>query len=162
MNISSGIWPGKKKPGQRNNQEIKSSIIQIGYPLYDHGWLLNHGRGPIETAGVEQRSQLSDISPDTFYLAHAFSAESKAAIYEVMYRRDIRCSRSEPPSDEALAAIVQAAHHASSVGFMQPWNFVLMKEQRTKQQVALLFEQENALAATVYENERQKLYRSLK
>jgi hypothetical protein len=90
-----------------------ASIIQIGYPLYDHGWLLNHGRGPIKTAGVEQRSQLSDISPDTFYLAHAFSAESKAAIYEVMYRRrDIRCFRSEPPSDETLAAILQAAHHA--------------------------------------------------
>jgi hypothetical protein len=45
---------------------------------------------------------------------------------------------------------------------MQPWNFVLMKGQRTNRQVALLFEQENALAATIYENERQKLYRSLK
>ena len=106
---------------------------------------------------------MSDIPSDTSYLAHAFSPESKAAIYEVMYRRrDIRRFRSEPLPDETLAAILQAAHHAPSVGFMQPWNFVLIREQRTKQQVAALFEQENERASLVYDDERQKLYRSLK
>jgi hypothetical protein len=29
MNISSGIWPGKKKRGRCNYQEIKSSIIHM-------------------------------------------------------------------------------------------------------------------------------------
>ena len=106
---------------------------------------------------------MSETPPDTSYLAHAFSSESKAAIYEVIYRRrDIRRFRSESLPDETLAAILQAAHHAPSVGFMQPWNFVLIREQSTKQQVAALFEQEDALAAAVYDSERQKLYRSLK
>jgi len=106
---------------------------------------------------------MSNTSGDRSYLVHAFSTESKAAIYEVIYRRrDIRRFRSEPIPEETLAAILQAAHRAPSVGFMQPWNFVLIKEQSTKRQVSVLFERENALAATVYENERQQLYHSLK
>ena len=106
---------------------------------------------------------MSNTSEDPSYLVHAFSPESKAAVYEAIYRRrDIRHFRSEPTPEETLAAILQAAHHAPSVGFMQPWNFVLIQEESTKQQVAVLFERENALAATVYDNERQQLYRSLK
>jgi 5,6-dimethylbenzimidazole synthase len=138
---------------------------------------------------------MSNTSEDPSYLAHAFSPESKAAVYEAIYRRrDIRHFRSEPIPEETLAAILyqsairgtnlgqviwphhpslrnclserrlvlQAAHHAPSVGFMQPWNFVLIQEESTKQQVAVLFERENALTATVYDNERQQLYRSLK
>jgi len=106
---------------------------------------------------------MSDLSSDMPGSAHAFSMESKAAIYEVMYRRrDIRHFRPEPLPEETLAVILQAAHHAPSVGFMQPWNFVLIREQSTKEQVSALFEQENALAATVYNHERQQLYRRLK
>src|SRR5260370_21706641 len=106
---------------------------------------------------------MSNISRDTIFLAHAFLTESKAAVYEVIYgRSDIRRFRSEPIPEETLAAILQAAHRAPSVGFMQPWNFVLIKEQSIKRQVSVLFERENALAATVYENERQQLYHSLK
>jgi len=106
---------------------------------------------------------MSDLSSDMPGSVHAFSMESKAAIYEVMYRRrDIRRFRPEPLPEETLAVILQAAHHAPSVGFMQPWNFVLIREQSTKEQVSALFEQENALAATVYDHERQHLYRRLK
>jgi len=106
---------------------------------------------------------MSKTSEDPSSLAHAFSPESKAAIYEVISRRrDIRRFRSEPIPEETLVAILQAAHHAPSVGFMQPWNFVLIKEESIKRQVAALFERENALAATVYQNERQQLYHSLK
>src|SRR5258708_8312252 len=105
---------------------------------------------------------MSDLSSDRPSSVHAFSMESKAAIYEVMYRRrDIRRFRPEPIPEETLAAILQAAHRAPSVGFMQPWNFVLIKEQSIKRQVSVLFERENALAPTVYENERQQLYHTL-
>ncbi|HEY4033029.1 MAG TPA: 5,6-dimethylbenzimidazole synthase [Ktedonobacteraceae bacterium] len=106
---------------------------------------------------------MSDTSRDTSYLAHAFPTESKAAVYEVIYRRrDIRSFRPDPIPEETIVAILRAAHHAPSVGFMQPWNFVLIREQSTKQQVSALFERENALAAAVYGGERQQLYRSLK
>src|SRR6478609_2474415 len=104
-------------------------------------------------------ARMSNTSEDTSYLAHAFSTESKAAVYEAIYRRrDIRRFRSEPIPEETLVAILQAAHRAPSVGFMQPWNFIVIKEQKTKQQVSVLFERENAIAATCYEGERQQLY----
>src|SRR5579871_4937675 len=99
---------------------------------------------------------------DTPYLKNAFPPASKAAIYEVIYRRrDIHYFRPDPLPEEAIVSILQAAHHAPSVGFMQPWNFVLIKDKCIKQQVAAVFERENALAAKVYDNERQKLYHSL-
>jgi len=106
---------------------------------------------------------MSNTSRYPSYLAHAFSTESKAAVYDVIYRRrDIRRFRSEPIPEETLAAILQAAHHAPSVGFMQPWNFILIKDQEIKQKVSMLFERENAIAADLYENERKNLYCSLK
>ena len=39
-------------------------------------------------------------------------------------RRDVRAFRGEPIQDETLRRILRAAHHAPSVGFMQPWNFI--------------------------------------
>ena len=38
----------------------------------------------------------------------------------------------EPISDNTLTKILHAAHHAPSVGFSQPWNFVLIKDNNTK------------------------------
>jgi 5,6-dimethylbenzimidazole synthase len=49
-------------------------------------------------------------------------------LYEAIFkRRDIRAFRPDPLPDEALSRILDAAHHAGSVGFMQPWNFILVR-----------------------------------
>jgi 5,6-dimethylbenzimidazole synthase len=37
--------------------------------------------------------------------------------------------------DEVLARVLMAAHHAPSVGFMQPWNFLLVRSPEVKQRV---------------------------
>lgn len=84
-------------------------------------------------------------------------------VYEAIYsRRDIRHFRSDPVSDESLLRILDAAHHAGSVGFMQPWNFVVVREPATKDRVYELFSRENALAAENYSGSRRALYDSLK
>ena len=55
-------------------------------------------------------------------------------LYKAIYtRRDVRSHfTSRPVCDAVLAKILHAAHHAPSVGFSQPWNFILVKNEQTR------------------------------
>lgn len=84
-------------------------------------------------------------------------------LYEAIYsRRDVRRFLTEPIADDVLTRILDAAHHAGSVGFMQPWNFIVVRSQEVRQQVHDQFTRENARAAASYTGERRELYDSLK
>jgi 5,6-dimethylbenzimidazole synthase len=84
-------------------------------------------------------------------------------LYEAIYtRRDIRHFRSDPVPDDVFVRILRAAHHAGSVGFMQPWSFLLVRSLECRQRIVALFERENAKAAANYSGDRQELYSSLK
>jgi len=84
-------------------------------------------------------------------------------VYDAIYtRRDVREFRPDPVPDAALERVLRAAHHAPSVGFMQPWDFVLLRARATRERVRDSFAQENARAAARYTGERQALYKSLK
>ena len=84
-------------------------------------------------------------------------------VYEAIYsRRDVRHFRDDPIDDETLERILDAAHHAGSVGFMQPWNFIVIRDLELRRRVKTLFEQENARAAENYSGARRRLYESLK
>jgi 5,6-dimethylbenzimidazole synthase len=93
-----------------------------------------------------------------------FSDDERAAVYRVIFeRRDVRRNFVRKPIAAAvLGRILTAAHHAGSVGFMQPWDFVVIRERTTKRAVKQLFMQANAGAAMRYEGARATLYRSLK
>jgi 5,6-dimethylbenzimidazole synthase len=96
-------------------------------------------------------------------MSHAFPADERAAFYRVIEtRRDIRAFRSDPIPEDVLMKILGAAHHAPSVGLMQPWNFIVIHDRATKARVHTLFLQENAAAASNYEGARADLYRALK
>ena len=93
-----------------------------------------------------------------------FSDHERAAVYRVIFeRRDVRHNfLRRPIADDVLARILTAAHHAGSVGFMQPWDFVVIRQRATKRTVKQLFQKTNAQAAMRYEGTRATLYRSLK
>jgi 5,6-dimethylbenzimidazole synthase len=94
---------------------------------------------------------------------HAFSEEEQAAFYRAVFeRRDIRRFRPDPVPDATLARILEAAHHAPSVGFMQPWDFVLIRDREVRRQVHAAFQRANAEAVTCFEGERQQRYAALK
>lgn len=94
---------------------------------------------------------------------HAFSEEEKAALYRaIRERRDIRRFRSDPIPAATLARILDAAHHAPSVGFMQPWNFILIRDPATRQRVEAAFRRANAEALAQFSGERQQQYAGLK
>jgi|SRR5688572_1397020 len=93
-----------------------------------------------------------------------FSDHERAAVYRAIFeRRDVRRNfLLAPIADAVLARILTAAHQAGSVGFMQPWDFVVVRQEATKRAVKQLFRQSNAQAAMHYEGARATLYRSLK
>ncbi len=93
-----------------------------------------------------------------------FSDPERAAVYRVIFeRRDVRRNfLRKPIPEEVLARVLTAAHHAGSVGFMQPWDFVVVRQRATKRAVKQLFQRTNAQAAMHYQGVRATLYRSLK
>ncbi len=95
---------------------------------------------------------------------HYFTEEERAAVYKSIYsRRDVRGQfKSEAVPDDVLARIITAAHHAPSVGFMQPWNFLLIKSPETKKKIHDIFLNANDEAAEMFEPEQSAAYRKLK
>ena len=58
-----------------------------------------------------------------------FSDAEIAAVYRVIReRRDMRHFNSTPIPADQLARLIEAAHYAPSVGFMQPWRFVRVSD----------------------------------
>ena len=96
--------------------------------------------------------------------AHAFSDADRAAVYHAIFsRRDVRGQfLPDPVPDEVLSRILMAAHHAPSVGFMQPWNFLLVRASTVKQRVHDVFSEANAEAARMFPDERREIYSALK
>ena len=95
--------------------------------------------------------------------AFAFPETERQAVYRAIYqRRDIRNFRADPISDRTLARIINAAHHGPSVGFMQPWDFILVRDVERRRQVKELFERERASAACFFDEPRRSAYLSLK
>jgi 5,6-dimethylbenzimidazole synthase len=83
-------------------------------------------------------------------------------LYEAIYtRRDIREFRPDDVPDGVLHRILDAAHHAGSVGFMQPWNFTIVRSASTKQRIAQVYTRENQRAAENYSGPQKDLYESV-
>ena len=95
--------------------------------------------------------------------AHAFAEDERQAVYRAIYqRRDIRNFRPDPIPDETLARIIKAAHHGPSVGFMQPWDFILIRDPERRRRVKDLFDREREAASCFFDEPRRSAYLSLK
>jgi 5,6-dimethylbenzimidazole synthase len=96
--------------------------------------------------------------------AAAFSQAERAAVYRAIYtRRDVRNEflEDEVPQD-VLMRVLDAAHHAPSVGFMQPWNFILIRDADLRSQVHAAFRRAAQAEEESIDEGRRALYRSLK
>jgi 5,6-dimethylbenzimidazole synthase len=92
-----------------------------------------------------------------------FSSGDREVLYRVIERRrDVRAFRPDPIPSETLYRLLSAAHHAPSVGLMQPWNFIVIQDAGTKTRIKEIFLRANEEAAAHYSGPREMLYRSLK
>jgi len=95
---------------------------------------------------------------------HHFDDAERAAVYRnILARRDVRGQfLPDPVADDVLARILTAAHFAPSVGFMQPWSFVVIRNQAVKQRVHDAFTVANAEAAQMFEGKQREVYSGLR
>ena len=93
-----------------------------------------------------------------------FSNEEKDGLYKAIFsRRDVRSRfTSKAIDEEILTRILNAAHHAPSVGFSQPWNFILIKDNQTKKKIKQSFDEEREKTSQLIDDPKRSKYLSLK
>jgi 5,6-dimethylbenzimidazole synthase len=88
--------------------------------------------------------------------SHRYNDDEIATVYRVISeRRDMRHFLPTPVAPEILAKILQAAHHAPSVGLMQPWRFIRIIDITTRTSIHQLVDTERlktSQAIGEYEN----------
>ncbi|TFV51868.1 5,6-dimethylbenzimidazole synthase [Blastococcus sp. TF02A-35] len=86
----------------------------------------------------------------------AFDPATVEALHAVVgARRDIRRYRPDPVPDELLRTVLEAGHRAPSVGHSQPWRFVVVTEQATRDRAAVLADRERLRQAELLTPDRR-------
>ncbi|MES2052662.1 MAG: 5,6-dimethylbenzimidazole synthase [Pseudomonadota bacterium] len=102
------------------------------------------------------------MDTDQQALGHGFSAPETAAVYRAIFeRRDMRHFSGGSVAPEQMQRLLKAAHHAPSVGFMQPWRFVRIGQTDLRQQLHALVDAERMQTARAM-GEREDEFMRLK
>jgi 5,6-dimethylbenzimidazole synthase len=93
-----------------------------------------------------------------------FSAGERDVVYRVIQaRRDVRHFAPDPIPGDVLVRVLEAAHLAPSVGFMQPWNFILITSLDVRRKIRAIFDASNSdHVLQIPTPQRQELYKGLK
>jgi nicotinate-nucleotide--dimethylbenzimidazole phosphoribosyltransferase len=84
----------------------------------------------------------------------ALAPEARAGLYEsIAARRDVRRFRPDPVPDDVLERVLTAAHAAPSVGHSQPWRFIVVRAQATRDRAAVLTDRERLRQAALLDPE---------
>ncbi|MFC5909955.1 nicotinate-nucleotide--dimethylbenzimidazole phosphoribosyltransferase [Streptacidiphilus monticola] len=96
--------------------------------------------------------------------APGYEDDVRAAVHRVMReRRDIRNGfRSDPIPHEVLIRVLESAHTAPSVGYSQPWDFVVIRSAKTRARMHELAERQRDIYAESLPKGRAKQFKALK
>lgn len=80
--------------------------------------------------------------------SHRFTEPEIAGVYRaIAERRDMRHFRPDPVDPALLKRLLWAAHHAPSVGYMQPWRFIRITDHTLRERMHELVEVERRATA---------------
>jgi nicotinate-nucleotide--dimethylbenzimidazole phosphoribosyltransferase len=86
----------------------------------------------------------------------AFGPDAAAALHAIIAaRRDIRRYRPDPVPPGLLRQVLEAGHQAPSVGHSQPWRFIIVTEQATRDAAALVADRERLRQADLLTPDRR-------
>ncbi len=155
--VGAGIVP--ETPLGREFRDLAGEINQRVADRFDEVILTVSGI-PVKIKSCTENEAMPDTRDPS---SHEFSPAKKEGLYSAIYeRRDVRQFKRDPIPAQALEKILNAAHHAGSVGFMQPWNFIVIDDPEIKERVVKNFSEANEQASKHYSDERKNLYSSLK
>ncbi|MGO9971381.1 MAG: nicotinate-nucleotide--dimethylbenzimidazole phosphoribosyltransferase [Solirubrobacteraceae bacterium] len=119
---------------------------------------MSYWRPPLPPGFDSSRARERALDP----AAGRFDDAARAGVWRaIAERRDIRRFRPEPLPDELLARLLRAAHQAPSVGLMQPWRFIVIRDERTKAAMQGHVSRER-LVQSDFMDERARQYLDLK
>ena len=112
-----------------------------------------------ESSHPKGKNAMSDLhyssSPD-------FSETERAAVYRAIdERRDMRHFAGGQVAEDVLLRLLRAAHHAPSVGMMQPWRFIRVQNRAMRERIHALVELERQRTAEAL-GERKDEFMKLK
>jgi 5,6-dimethylbenzimidazole synthase len=91
-----------------------------------------------------------------------FTTDECRAVYRAIFeRRDMRHFSGGTVAPEVMQRLLTAAHHAPSVGFMQPWRFIRIASTSLRTQLHALVEEERVQTARAL-GEREDAFMKLK
>jgi nicotinate-nucleotide--dimethylbenzimidazole phosphoribosyltransferase len=102
----------------------------------------------------EGRPQADGVFPD----------DQRAAVYRVIEeRRDVRRGfRPDPVPADVLERVLAAGHRAPSVGFSQPWDFIVITDPRKRARIRDLAERSRQEFASALPGARARAFDRLK
>ncbi len=107
---------------------------------------------------------LATDSQPRFQADPRFTTAERDAVYRAIHtRRDVRGEfLPDAIPDDVLARVLTAAHHAPSVGFMQPWDFVLVRAREVRECIHRDFLAAHVEAEQMFDEAKRATYRNLK
>jgi nicotinate-nucleotide--dimethylbenzimidazole phosphoribosyltransferase len=106
----------------------------------------------------------SGLTPTGERRAAAYPDAERDAVYRVIAeRRDVRRGfLADPIEPAALRRVLSAAHQAPSVGFSQPWDFILITDREQRERIAALARKHRDAYAAELPRSRQDTFGRLK
>jgi 5,6-dimethylbenzimidazole synthase len=93
-------------------------------------------------------------------MVHSFSESERAAVYRAIHeRRDMRHFASTPVDPAVLGRLIEAAHHAPSVGYMQPWRILRITDPALRDTLYAEVERERLKTADALGRRRDEFMR---
>ncbi|GAB7186120.1 nicotinate-nucleotide--dimethylbenzimidazole phosphoribosyltransferase [Kitasatospora sp. Ki12] len=96
--------------------------------------------------------------------APGYDEAGREAVHQVIReRRDVRNGfRPDPIPHEVLIRVLEAAHTAPSVGYSQPWDFVVIRSGKTRRRMHALAERQREAYADSLPKGRAKQFKEIK
>ena len=106
---------------------------------------------------------MREEKPEEFMSAPEFSAEFRSSFAQLLsWRRDVRHFRADAVEAVLIERLLKNAMLAPSVGFSQPWRWMLVETPEVRSAIIANHNAANEAASRVYEGERSAQYKSLK
>ncbi|MFG2912491.1 nicotinate-nucleotide--dimethylbenzimidazole phosphoribosyltransferase [Kitasatospora sp. NPDC048298] len=122
------------------------------------------GQPSAEEAQEQPEQQPEEPAEPRGPAAPGYDEAGREAVHQVIReRRDVRNGfRPDPIPHEVLIRVLEAAHTAPSVGYSQPWDFVVIRSAKTRRRMHALAERQREAYADSLPKGRAKQFKEIK
>jgi nicotinate-nucleotide--dimethylbenzimidazole phosphoribosyltransferase len=140
----------------RESQEHSESTTYPEFHEHSESHAYPESRGHPEPRGHSEST--------TYPESYAYPESQRGAVYRVIReRRDVRCGfLPDPVPNDVLHRVLGAAHQAPSVGFSQPWDFILIIDRARRERIKALAQHQAAAYAARLPSARARAFSQLK